>query len=150
MARRIDNGLVYEEDGEIHFRENVLDILSNAAGLGLTLPLICGVLGISTTTLHTYLKHPVTGPKIAEALASGKGKSAYAVANALFKRASQGDVAAIRWYEMTRLNMSEKSDVAVSDNRMVVGEATRVEDEDSWSKEAVEGSYQRIEKQPSE
>jgi hypothetical protein len=146
MARKVNNGLVFEdEDGELVFQENALDVLANAAGLGLTLPLICGVLGISTTTLHTYLKNPMTGPAIADALARGKGKSAYAVGTALYKRAVSGDVGAIRWYEMTRLNMSEKAEVGVHDQRMVVGEAERVDDEDEWSQQAIEGSYKRIE-----
>lgn len=68
------------------------------AGYGLSLPQIAAVMGISETEFH-YRKSET---KVSEALEAGKAKAQGVVGKALYLRAKDGDVNAIRWWEMTR------------------------------------------------
>ena len=72
--------------------------IETLAGYGLSLPQIAAVMGISETEFH-YRK---SEKRVSEALESGKAKAQGNVGKALYLRAIDGDVNAIRWWEMTR------------------------------------------------
>jgi hypothetical protein len=86
--------------------ENMLRQAEELAGYGLSQPQIAAVLGFSERTLRER-KNEST--EFDAALARGKAKAAAVVGKALFSRAKDGDVSAIRWWEMTREGRSEKT-----------------------------------------
>ena len=69
------------------------------AGYGLTNVQIAAVLEISHDTLA---RRKETSAKVLEALEAGHAVAQAMVARALLVKAVNGDVAAIRWYEITR------------------------------------------------
>lgn len=75
------------------------------AGYGLSQPQIAAVLGFSERTLR---ERKADNEAFSAALARGKAKAAGAIGKALYKRATDGDVPAIRWWEMTRDGRSER------------------------------------------
>ena len=79
------------------------------AGIGLTQVQIASVLGIGESTLR---KHKHEDARLYSALEAGRAKAAAIVGRALFHRASDGDVNAIKWYEMTRQNRAPLAPVA--------------------------------------
>lgn len=85
--------------------ENMLRQAEELAGFGLSLPQIAAVLGFSERTIH---QRKTDNEALAAALARGKAKAAAVVGKALFHRAKDGDIPAIRWWEMTREGRSEK------------------------------------------
>lgn len=72
--------------------------IETLAGYGLSLPQIAAVIGISERELRLR-KHEDT---VNAALQAGQAKAQGVVGKALYIRAKAGDVAAIRWWEMTR------------------------------------------------
>jgi hypothetical protein len=84
--------------------ENMLRQVEELAGYGLTMAQIAAVLGFSERTLHNKKTD-----ELVAALQRGKAKAAAIVGKALFVRAKDGDVPAIRWWEMTREGRSERS-----------------------------------------
>lgn len=76
------------------------------AGYGLSLPQIAAVLGFSERTLFS---RKTESEEFAAALARGKAKASAEVGKALYRRAKDGDIPAIRWWEMTRDGRSERS-----------------------------------------
>lgn len=60
---------------------------------------------ISERSLWTLKKD---NPKVREAFTAGLAKAEYRVGLALFERASEGDLGAIKYFEATRLGRSEK------------------------------------------
>jgi hypothetical protein len=92
------------------FTPKILAQVERLAGLGLTQTQIAYCIGISPATL-TGKKHL---PIVANVLEAGRSKAAAIVGDALFIRAKDGDVPAIRWYEMTRQGRSERSFVATN------------------------------------
>lgn len=89
--------------------ENMLRQVEELAGYGLTLAQIAAVLGFSERTLHNKKTD-----ELVAAIQRGKAKAAAIVGKSLFGRAKDGDVPAIRWWEMTREGRSEK---VQTDNR---------------------------------
>lgn len=87
------------------------------AGYGLTIAQIGAVLGFSERTLH---QRKSENEAFAAALDRGRAKAAAIVGKALFTRAKDGDVQAIRWWEMTREGRSEKRQVEQQGNREIV------------------------------
>lgn len=85
--------------------ENDLRQVEELAGYGLSLDQIAAVLGFSERTLH-YKKD--SNPDLVAAIQRGKAKAAAIVGKSLFTRAKDGDVPAIRWWEMTREGRSER------------------------------------------
>ena len=75
------------------------------AGYGLTQPQIAAVLDFSGRTLA---RHKTEEPQVVAALERGRAVAQGNVGKALYTRATGGDVAAIRWYEMTRAGRTEK------------------------------------------
>lgn len=86
--------------------ENDLRQVEELAGYGLSLPQIAAVLGFSERTIH---RKKDDDPDLVAALERGKAKAAAIVGKALFVRAKDGDVPAIRWWEMTREGRSERA-----------------------------------------
>lgn len=76
------------------------------AGYGLTQEQIAAVLGFSERTLRT---RKADSEEFSAAIQRGKAKASAVVGKALFVRAKDGDVPAIRWWEMTRDGRSERS-----------------------------------------
>lgn len=81
------------------------------AGFGLSQAQIGAVLGFSERTLRSRKSDHEA---FAAALARGKAKASAEVGRALYRRAKDGDIPAIRWWEMTRDGRSER---VSSDNR---------------------------------
>lgn len=63
------------------------------------------MLDIGTSSFKRYKKN---SPEIMDAIARGKAKGLATSSASLMKRISEGDIAAIKWYEQTRHNLSEK------------------------------------------
>jgi hypothetical protein len=93
------------------------------AGLGLTNAEICLSLGISETTLYTRKRDSA---EFADAIKRGQAKAAADVANALYLKATGGDLGAIVWYEKTRGGRSDKQQIEHSGSIDV----TRLSDEE--------------------
>ncbi len=86
--------------------ENMLRQAEELAGYGLRQDQIAAVLGFSERTLLTRKQE---NEAFAAAIQRGKAKAAAIVGKALFGRAKDGDVPAIRWWEMTREGRSERT-----------------------------------------
>lgn len=84
--------------------ENALRQVEELAGYGLTMGQIAAVLGFSERTLHNKKTDDLVA-----AIQRGKAKAAAIVGKSLFGRAKDGDVPAIRWWEMTREGRSERN-----------------------------------------
>jgi hypothetical protein len=69
------------------------------SGLGLTLPKICACIGISPSELSERAK---TEEEVSGVLLRGRAKAEAAVSKSLFERATEGDVAAIRFWLASR------------------------------------------------
>lgn len=76
------------------------------AGLGLTMPEIARVIGISPETLKRRKRDM---EEVEEAIAVGKAKAAMSVSRKLYQLATEGSIPAIIWYERTRCGRTEKS-----------------------------------------
>lgn len=76
--------------------------IETLAGYGLTHAQIAYAMGMPARTFR-YRKGYL--PAVQEAVDRGKAKAAGTIGQALFRKARDGDVAAIRWYEMTRLKL---------------------------------------------
>lgn len=82
-----------------------LESIESLSGIGLTISQIAAVLGCSERTLF---RHKGSEEAVSSAFERGKAKAQGLVGKALFKKAQAGDVAAIKWWEMTRAGRSEK------------------------------------------
>lgn len=80
------------------FTDRDIGQIETLAGYGLSLAQIASVMGIGETEFHSR-KHET---RVSEALAAGQAKAQGVVGKALYLRAKDGDVNAIRWWEMTR------------------------------------------------
>jgi len=80
--------------------------IEQLAGVGLTLPKIAAIIGISEGTLRGRKRQE---KRVFDALERGKAKAEGVIGRSLFERAREGDVAAIRWWEMTRAGRTEES-----------------------------------------
>ena len=79
--------------------DEMLGKIEMMAGWGLARAQIAAVLGFSEASL---VKKKMDEERVFNALEAGKAKAQGRVGKSLFERAVEGDVAAIRWYEMTR------------------------------------------------
>lgn len=86
--------------------ENALRQVEELAGYGLTLEQIAAVLGFSERTMR---RKKADDAELVAAIQRGRAKAAAIVGKALFVRAKDGDVPAIRWWEMTREGRTERS-----------------------------------------
>ena len=79
---------------KINYTKRKLEEIEKLAGLGLTLPMIASWLGLSKSGLEKNVKRD---PRIDEALDRGRALAQEAVADALFNKALEGEVQAIKW-----------------------------------------------------
>lgn len=86
--------------------ETVLKQIEQLAGYGLTLPQIAAVIGCCERTLRGKKSQEKT---VFAALERGKAKAEGMIGKSLFERAKNGDVPAIKWWEMTRAGRTEKT-----------------------------------------
>jgi hypothetical protein len=91
---------------EIGITDEVLRQAEELSGYGLSATQIAAVLGMGETTFHQKRNE---SRAFSEALERGKAKAAGIVGKALFLRAKDGDIGAIRWWEMTRQGRSERT-----------------------------------------
>lgn len=91
--------------GPIVITDEMLRQAEELAGYGLSHAQIAAVLGMAERTLR---EKKSDCDAFDAALERGKAKAAGIVGKALFLRARDGDVAAIRWWEMTRQGRSER------------------------------------------
>jgi len=84
--------------------------IEKLAGLGLTQASIAAVIGCAPSTLRSYKGQD--GSDVSGALERGKAVAEAAVGEALYTKAVGGCIQSIRWWEMTRANRSEKSQVS--------------------------------------
>jgi hypothetical protein len=83
-----------------------LEQIELLSGYGLSMPQICAVIGISKSTLDTKR---ATQARVAQAVERGRAVAESQVGKSLFDRAVDGDIAAIRWWEMTRAKRSAEA-----------------------------------------
>jgi len=100
----------HPETGELN--DTGLELVRRAAGLGLTRAATARLLGMCD---KTFVERRKKFPIIDEVFETGKAEANLQVANALFKRAVSGDMAAIRWYEMTRTERNPNAPLIESD-----------------------------------
>lgn len=91
---------------EITISDEVLRQAEELSGYGLSATQIAAVLGMCERTFHVKRE---TSASFNAALERGKAKAAGIVGKALFLRAKDGDIGAIRWWEMTRQGRSERT-----------------------------------------
>jgi len=96
--------------------DEVLRQVETLAGYGLTQEKICAVLGISRNTLTRGKRNT---EKLSDALARGQAVGEATSGKSLFDRVKEGDVGAIKWYEMTRCGRWEASRQDVSQETTV-------------------------------
>ena len=97
--------------------EQHLNSIEQMARTGLSIREISLILGICQNTLKKYRDED---PRVDDAYAKGKAVSDGNVGNALYKEATGGNINAIRWYETTRCNRAEKTQVDISEKQYVV------------------------------
>ncbi len=114
------------ETGE--FDEEGKELIKRASGLGLPRKAIAALLGMSPKTFENRRQK---FPEIEEWIEEGSAAADLAVSNALYKRAVQGDMAAIRWYEMTRTQRNPNVPVVEQSNVYVI-EAPATQSEEEW------------------
>lgn len=90
---------------DVVITEEMLRQAEELAGYGLSSTQIAAVLGLPESTFYAQ---KASSAAFSGALERGKAKAAGIVGKALFLRAKDGDVAAIRWWEMTRQGRSER------------------------------------------
>ena len=102
---------------KINYTKRKLEEIEKLAGLGLTLPMIASWLGLSKSGFEKNRKRD---PRIDEALGRGRALAQEAVADALYNKALEGDVQAIKWWEMTRAGRSGKAQIETEHTHYVV------------------------------
>lgn len=105
--------------------EQMIRQIEELAGYGLSMPQIAAVVGFSERTLH---RRKNDHEAVEAALARGRARAAAIVGKALFQRAKDGDIPAIRWWEMTREGRSERSRVDAVDATQAALEAAQTAD----------------------
>ena len=81
------------------------------------MPMIDAWLGLSKSGFEENRKRE---HRIDEALERGTALAQEAIAEALFKKALEGDVQAIKWWEMTRAGRSGKAQIETEHTHYVV------------------------------
>lgn len=118
-----------------------LSRVEELASQGLSQTEICVSLGISEDTLGRRKKDSAD---FAEALRRGKTKAATVVSSKLFEMAAAGNVAAIRWWETTRMGLSDKmkSEVTIKQTfEDLVASLASNQNESSANTQAEKGSH---------
>lgn len=117
------------DTGELN--EEGYTLVRRAAGLGLPRKSVARLLGMHP---DTFCDRREKFPEIEEIYELGKSEADLQVSSALFKRAKGGDIASIRWYEMTRQGRSERVEQKTESVSYVV-EAPAALAEEEWEKQ---------------
>lgn len=112
------------------FNDDGLTIVRRASGMGLTMAETAALLGMNVATFSERRK---AFPDIDDVIALGDAEAGVRVASALLRRAEQGDMSAIRWYETTRKGRAEKVEQTVEHVQYVV-EVPAQQSEEAWEK----------------
>ena len=91
--------------------------------------MIAAWLGLSKSGFEKNRKRE---PRIDEALERGRALAKEAVADALFNKALEGDVQAIKWWEMTRAGRSGKAQIETEHIHYVVEIPAQIPTGDEW------------------
>ena len=86
------------------------------SGYGLTVAQIAAVIGISQSSMDNK-RNTIT--RVKEAMERGRAVAEAKVGKSLFERAVEGDIAAIRWYEMTRAKRSSETKIEHSGTQTI-------------------------------
>jgi hypothetical protein len=78
------------------------------AGYGLTEAAIAAVIGVCPAT---FRNRKADEERVVSALLRGQARAQGKIAKALFKKAREGDIQAIKWWEITRAGRSEKQTI---------------------------------------
>jgi hypothetical protein len=128
---------------EIAITPDMIRQAEELAGYGLTSAQIASVLGMAERTLR---QKKADSEEFDAALTRGRAKAAGVVGKALFLKAKEGDVAAIRWWEMTRQGRSEKqqttAEVKVTNDAVADARLARIIEETALRLEA--GTHQEL------
>jgi predicted DNA-binding protein (UPF0251 family) len=92
----------------IDLTEHDIEQIELLAGYGLSIQQIGSVIGISKSTLDS---RRATEKRVAEAVERGRAMAEAKIGKSLFERAIDGDIAAIRWWEMTRAKRSAEAKI---------------------------------------
>lgn len=101
----------------IEITDKMISQIETLSGYGLTLAQIGAVIGISERLLCQRRDNETT---ISAALERGRAKAQGVIGKSLFERARDGDVAAIRWWEMTRAGRTAEARINQSIEAKVV------------------------------
>lgn len=115
----------------IEYDEAKLGQIEGLAAAGLTLDKVAAYLGIGRTTFYEHRKE---NPNIQERYELGLARAEAVIGKSLYDKAKTGDMAAIRWWEITRAGRSEKKEIEVTDKRSVVALDDPVTEEE-WEAE---------------
>ena len=99
------------------FDESLLTRVEGMARIGLNRAQIAKVMGVHRSTFCSYTR---ANPVIRERFKVGKAQAQLRVGKTLFEKALSGDMAAIRWWEITRAGRSEKTALKVTANEYVI------------------------------
>lgn len=91
------------------FSKKELSQITQLTGLGFPVARLAQFLGLSTRHFHR-LKSEI--PELRLAYQTGCAKAELEISRALWELVSQGNLAAIIWYEKTRLGRSERQEAA--------------------------------------
>ena len=97
--------------------------------------MIAAWLGLSK---NGFKKNRKREHRIDEALERGRALAQEAIAEALFKKALEGDVQAIKWWEMTRAGRSGKAQIETEHTHYVVEIPAQIPSGDEWKKRVEE------------
>ena len=115
---------------KMEWTEKELKQLEEMMALGLRPEQAARIFGISDATLYNNAKE--YRPEIYDALERGRAKGLMVSSNALQEQIMKGNINAIKWYETTRHNMSER--VEQVNTNYVIETVPRVEDETEWER----------------
>lgn len=101
----------------IEITDKMILQIETLSGYGLTLAQIGAVIGISERQLCQRRDNEIM---ISAALDRGRAKAQGVIGKSLFERARDGDVAAIRWWEMTRAGRTAEARIAQTVEAKVV------------------------------
>jgi IS30 family transposase len=93
--------------------------IERMAGYGLTEAAIARILGIHP---NTFTQRKKDTERVAVALERGKALAESVIGEALYVKAKGGDVAAIKWWEMTRAGRHEKAETIHRHYREAINE----------------------------
>ena len=118
---------------KIDYTPDILTQIEELAGLGLTVPIIADFFGLSKSGFN---KNREEFPNLEDAIERGRAKAQKQIAQALYSKALEGDVPAIKWWEMTRAGKSAKLEIEGEMKTFVVEIPTLASSPETWETNA--------------